>query len=99
MSLVSLNWFIDFLAMLKKFFFETPILTVYIFVQLPFLVSLILLGYNIWARHELLAKTIGTRSEENDAYYRSFHLLIGGTLAVLISSSLEMVFYFLLLRS
>ena len=45
MSLASLNWFIDFLAMLKKFFFETPILTVYIFVQLPFLVSLILLGY------------------------------------------------------
>ena len=45
MSLASLNWFLDFLAMLKKFFFETPILTVYIFVQLPFLVSLILLGY------------------------------------------------------
>ena len=59
------------------------------------MISLILLGYNIWARHELLAETIGTRSEENDAYYRSFHLLIGGTLAVLISSLLEMVFYFL----
>ena len=47
---------------------------------------LLLLGYNIWARHEILAETIGTRSEENDAYYRSFHLLIGGTLAVLVSS-------------
>ena len=53
MSLASLNWFIDFLAMLKKFFFETPILTVYIFVQLPFLVSLILLGYWIQPGHTL----------------------------------------------
>ena len=53
MSLASLNWFLDFLAMLKKFFFETPILTVYIFVQLPFLVSLILLGYWIKPGHTL----------------------------------------------
>ena len=55
MSLASLNWVIDFLAMLKKFFFETPILTVYILVQLPFSVSLILLGYWIKPGHTLEA--------------------------------------------
>mgnify|MGYP001265055283 FL=1 len=31
--------------MLKKFFFETSVLTVYLFVQLPFLVIFVLLGY------------------------------------------------------
>ena len=55
MSLVSLNWVIDFLAMLKKFFFETPILILYIFVQLPFSFSLILLGYWIKPGHTLEA--------------------------------------------
>ena len=55
MSLASLNWVIDFLAMLKKFFFETPILILYIFVQLPFSFSLILFGYWIKPGHTLEA--------------------------------------------
>tara|TARA_B100000575_G_scaffold289127_1_gene290389 strand:- start:10290 stop:10691 length:402 start_codon:yes stop_codon:yes gene_type:complete len=39
--------------MLKKLFFKTPVLTVYLFVQLPFLVTLIFLGYWIKPGHTL----------------------------------------------
>ena len=52
-------------------------------------------GFNIINRHQFLMETIGTKPEENNSYQTVIILIVSGTVGIVLSSLLEMAFYFL----
>ena len=54
----------------------------------------IILVQNIESRHNLLRRTIGTRSEENESYQTAQTLQLSITICLVLFSLLEMIFYF-----
>ena len=49
----------------------------------------------IQQRHELLARTIGTKAEEDISYTRSHNLMIGATASMICLCILEVAAYYL----
>ena len=53
-----------------------------------------LLGRKVSSRHNLLSRTIGTKSEEEESYQTVNTLKLAITLCLVFFSLLEMIFYF-----
>ena len=51
--------------------------------------------YNIWMRHNFLQQFIGTKTEEDVSMTNGVKILIGFSVCLLLSSVLEVGFYFL----
>ena len=56
---------------------------------------IVLLVYNIWMRHNFLQKFIGTKEEEDISKVNSVNVAIGFPVCLIVSSVLEVGFYFL----
>ena len=56
---------------------------------------ILLVVYNIWKRHNFLQKFIGTKEEEDISKINSVNVAIGFPVCLVVSSVLEVGFYFL----
>ena len=54
--------------------------------------------HKIWVRHNYLKRFIGTKDEEDDSMDAGFRVIIAFSICLLVSSVLEVIFYFIFNR-
>ena len=90
-SLFCSPWYIWYLSPIQVKFHILQHSIKYVIVHY----HILLLVYNIWMRHNFLQKFIGTKEEEDISKINSVNVAIGFPVCLVVSSVLEVGFYFL----